>query len=50
MDGVISPTLAVARKLVAYMLAIEKSKKDFQITTVSQNDLIRQTDVWSKVL
>jgi hypothetical protein len=29
-------TLAVARKLVAYMLAVEKSKKDFQMTAPSQ--------------
>lgn len=29
-------TLAVARKLVAYMLAVEKSKKDFQMTVPPQ--------------
>lgn len=29
-------TLAVARKLVAYMLAVEKSQKDFEMTTPSQ--------------
>jgi transposase len=29
-------TLAVARKLVAYMLAVEKSKKDFEVTAPYQ--------------
>ncbi|MFH2060849.1 MAG: hypothetical protein ABIJ59_18410 [Pseudomonadota bacterium] len=29
-------TLAVARKLVAYMLAVEKSKQDFQIVDSGQ--------------
>lgn len=29
-------TLAVARKLVAYMLAVEKSKKDFEMTAPYQ--------------